>query len=649
MKKNSLLALAILFISISSIAQTIVSTTPSNKKGLLEEFTGIHCGYCPDGHKIAGEIMAANPGNVFMIALHQGSYANPGAGEPDYKTGFGDAIAGQTGLTGYPAGTVNRHIFSGSTTSLSRSAWSASTTTIIGQASPVNLAVQANVNYATRQLTILVEAYYTGNAAQPKNFLNVALLQNNVKGPQSGASANPTAITADGKYLHQHMLRHMLTGQWGDTIHTTTTGTFVSKTYTYTIPADYRGVPVELPQLEVVAFITETRQEVLTAADAHVNKPSLDASVSSINNLPAFSFTGIVSPTVVIKNECSVSLTNATVNYQIDNGSVSQFNWTGTLLPNQTTNIPLPQQTATGGGSKAFKVFITTLNSGIDSNSINDNFQKSFSVINQVLTSPVSQDFSSTTFPPTNMLVVDNGVDNITWTRQAANKIGSAGSAFINFFNSPTGQTDDLFFYPVNFTGLTTPTLQFWVAYRQYASENDKLQVDISLDSGATWTNKWMKSGSTLKTGAAITSNFTSPTATEWRQESIDLTQFINKTSVFIRIRATSAFGNNAFVDGLEVKNSTEIMENNNSNSLINIFPNPASDNTTLNIFSKNASNSQLAIYDITGKLVFSNNYKLTEGENYININTSKLIKGIYNVALETNNEISNIRLVISK
>ena len=34
-------------------AQTFVSTTPENKNVILEEFTGISCGFCPDGHLIA--------------------------------------------------------------------------------------------------------------------------------------------------------------------------------------------------------------------------------------------------------------------------------------------------------------------------------------------------------------------------------------------------------------------------------------------------------------------------------------------------------------------------------------------------------------------------------------------------------------------
>jgi len=94
-------------------AQIPVSTTPQNKNVILEEFTGIHCGFCPQGHLVAHNIMTANPNRAYAIAVHTGSYATPGAGEPDYRTSFGTSLASQTALTGYPAATVNRHVFSG--------------------------------------------------------------------------------------------------------------------------------------------------------------------------------------------------------------------------------------------------------------------------------------------------------------------------------------------------------------------------------------------------------------------------------------------------------------------------------------------------------------------------------------------------------
>ena len=111
--KKILLILALVSVAFFAYSQTFVSTTPANKNVILEEYTGMNCPYCPDGHKIAQELMAANPDRLFAINIHQGSFAN---GTPNYKTQWGDALANQTGLTGYPSGTINRHVFSGSNT-----------------------------------------------------------------------------------------------------------------------------------------------------------------------------------------------------------------------------------------------------------------------------------------------------------------------------------------------------------------------------------------------------------------------------------------------------------------------------------------------------------------------------------------------------
>lgn len=61
MKRKILPLLAFMVISATTLAQTIVSTTPENKKVILEEFTGIHCVYCPEGHAIAQAIQNNNP------------------------------------------------------------------------------------------------------------------------------------------------------------------------------------------------------------------------------------------------------------------------------------------------------------------------------------------------------------------------------------------------------------------------------------------------------------------------------------------------------------------------------------------------------------------------------------------------------------
>ncbi|MDR0798665.1 MAG: Omp28-related outer membrane protein [Dysgonamonadaceae bacterium] len=265
---------------------TMLTTDPSNKNVVIEEYTGIYCTYCPDGHKRVNTIIAAYPERVVAVNVHQGGYAWPNTGDPDFRTQWGDALAAQTGLEGYPAATVNRHVFSGGATATSdRGKWTTYATQIMKESSYVNMAVKANINEAERILTVDVEMYYTAQGSAV-NRLNVALLQDSIIGPQTGASSYYPAMGNNQKYQHNHMLRDFLTGQWGDVISTTAAGTFVTKRYTYVIPADYRSIPVNLNKLEVVAYVAEGKQEIITGASDRWAKEIVDDGLSDLRISP---------------------------------------------------------------------------------------------------------------------------------------------------------------------------------------------------------------------------------------------------------------------------------------------------------------------------------------------------------------------------
>ena len=209
MKKYPLI-ISFFFITIDLFCQTFVSTVLENKNVVLEEIGGVRCGPCADGHKIANEFEAAHPGDVVIINIHAGGYAAPASGYPNYTTSFGQAILNQTGFLGYPAGTVNRHVFPGlgmasNVTALSRGQWASAGNQILAQSSYVNVAAKSTVDLASREITVIVEAYYTGNGSNT-NRLNVALLQNNIEGFQLSATANPSQVLPNGNYNHMKVV-----------------------------------------------------------------------------------------------------------------------------------------------------------------------------------------------------------------------------------------------------------------------------------------------------------------------------------------------------------------------------------------------------------------------------------------------------------
>ncbi|MDQ1265055.1 MAG: Omp28-related outer membrane protein [Bacteroidota bacterium] len=284
MKNLLAVSIALLIIACGySQSQQLVSTVTQKRNVVLEEFTGIHCGFCPEGHAIAKTIYDKYPDRVVLINIHQGSYAIPGAGEPDFRTQWGDSISFQADVSGYPSGTVNRHFFTGKSqragTAMNRNNWLAAAEMILPQNSPVNVGAESQFDPATRKLTINVELYYTGVSNTTYNYINVAFLQSGVVGPQTGGSDN---------YIHNHILREFITGQWGEQIETPFNGTLIKKQYTYTVPQSYI-----IDSCDVAVYVAESHQEILSGIKLPANGGTT-LNVGTINS--EGSNVGITSP-----------------------------------------------------------------------------------------------------------------------------------------------------------------------------------------------------------------------------------------------------------------------------------------------------------------------------------------------------------------
>ncbi len=261
--KKAVLFFATLLTAGVMMAQTIVSTQVEKRNVLIEEFTGVGCGYCPDGHARANAICALYPDHAWAINIHAGGYAS-GSG---YETADGDSIHNEyhSQISGYPCGVVNR----GSVQD--RGQWAGTAATVRGQDSPVNIAATATIDPMTRQLDINVEVYYTGSQSVTTNYLNVALVQNNIIGPQSNyGNYNPDYIEGD-LYRHMHMLRDLITDPWGEAITGLSAGTFYEKSYSYSIPASIGAVTIgDFADLEIIVFMNENHRNVITACKADV-------------------------------------------------------------------------------------------------------------------------------------------------------------------------------------------------------------------------------------------------------------------------------------------------------------------------------------------------------------------------------------------
>jgi len=352
--KKILTFIIIACFSATAFAQTIVSTEPSNKNAILEEFTGKTCVNCPDAHRTAHLLMDANPGRFFVVSVHQGFFATEGP--PNYTTPYGDALANRAGMnqggTGYPAGSVNRYAFPGmalmgnSYYLYNRGQWEVAAAKTFVEPSCLNVAAEGMIDLNTRKLTLLVEVYYTGNAVQTVNKLTVAMLQDNILGPQTGGITYYPEMMVGHLYKHMHMLRDFITGQWGMDVTPTNTGSFWSHTFEYDIPQHFNDIEVILEDLVFLVYVAENEETIITGSQANViltNIPALAVRIEELNEIKIIDCSSDAHAYIKIQNQGMLPISSVEFSYTIDGENTNTLIWDRrTIAYQESDTIQLP-------------------------------------------------------------------------------------------------------------------------------------------------------------------------------------------------------------------------------------------------------------------------------------------------------------------
>ena len=414
-----------------------VSTTPEPRNAVIEEWTGIHCGYCPTGHAAVQTAVSNNPGRVVAVNIHSGGYAVPGAGNPDYRTTHGTAHDAAFPISGYPSSTLNRRtIGAGQTYHPAGSNDANKVPAVLAETSEVNMYITATVDIVTRLLEVDVEYYYTADAPNATNYMNVAILQNNVHGPQTtygGGTYNPGGwINYPTVYNHMHMFRGFMTGQWGTAISSTTTGSTATLSYSQVLPAAINGVPLDLAELEIAAYIGDGFQaagNVLTGVSVYPTLTGFTATDEVVFNsvsTPAVDVCDAspvsVTPTVSIKNWGSNPIATATITYDMNGGTPQVYNFSDAgnpIAPGATRMVTLDPITFTPIASNMVNVTVTNPNGVADDSA--DNSGSTAVTVNYAI--------AATDLVATVYLTTDRYASETTWNikNSAGTTIASAG------------------------------------------------------------------------------------------------------------------------------------------------------------------------------------------------------------------------------
>lgn len=221
-------------------SELTVPTEPQMKNFLIEKGTGIACGSCVEKAEKCYTIINSHPkGRGMLILYHFGPDARPQSGRlhVDYKTEYGDSICTPT-WPFYLNMMVNRKDRGAPYNSTFIIAPNNDQVTpecaaLVNEPSPVNLAMSSSYDPGTRTITVNVKAYYTSSSITPLNYLQIAITEDSIIGPQY------VPPSWEYEFVHMDVFRANINGFSGDSITTTTQGTSISKTYTYVVPLKY--------------------------------------------------------------------------------------------------------------------------------------------------------------------------------------------------------------------------------------------------------------------------------------------------------------------------------------------------------------------------------------------------------------------------
>ena len=374
---------------------------------------------------------------------------------------------------------------------------------------------------------------------------------------------------------------------------------------------------------------------------------NLDAGVSGIANVPVVTCNNSVTPSLTLTNNGVQNLTSCVIQYQINGGAASIYNWNGNLAQGGSAVINLPALTLTSGNN-TITITVVNPNNGTDENVNNNVTSVSVMFVDNASAAslPYSNNMAMASFPYTNWQL-SNSDNATTWVQTA---IAGNGMLKYDCYNyNAEGEVDE-FTMPAFSVPTNAASLKFQVAHCQYdATYSDSLVVLVSTDCQNTWTEVYRKGGAELATIPANTGDYLTPVASDFRQECVNLNDLAFVT-MYVKFKGYNGYGNNIFLDNIELVNqdcagaTTQITELNNNE--VTLFPNPSNGKAILRFGQGLKENASVKLYNALGDVVFSHSIGVNVNELEIQGDFSE---GVYVVNIQTGDSIENIRWVVKK
>lgn len=193
-----------------------------------------------------------------------------------------------------------------------------------------------------------------------------------------------------------------------------------------------------------------------------------------------------------------------------------------------------------------------------------------FITIGNTGTLPLIENFEGD-FPIEGWQIINPDEDEIQWEKRSDVGNGDTSCLVINNADNPEDMIDELILQSLDFNTTEPEFFKFDIAYTKYDNaevdgveeSDDRLEILVSTDCGATWASVYNKTHTDLATvqvlddpntiGVNETNDWVPTERSHWREETIDLNSFANQENVLIKLKNTSGFGTRIWIDNLNI------------------------------------------------------------------------------------------------
>lgn len=394
----------------------------------------------------------------------------------------------------------------------------------------------------------------------------------------------------------------------------------------------------------------------------HDSVPDISCTNTSTSSIGAY---------VTVINTGNVTINTLNVNVLSGATSLNNFTYNTPIAPGATVMIDGGPVAVPVGNGYPTITFVLSSPNGLSNYSVSifDTVKTQHQIFGTSYPAPIVQTFSDSTVFPQNYEATNGDqiwfpswyvpvlTENYLGTDPDRTFLGSDDDQSIWFWawNVQAGGIGDYYLEKANFTGKTTAEFTFKHAYSQYDnSTNDQLEVQVSTDCGTTWTSLWNKAGAALATVPADNQRsvpgFYPTAAADWVGDTINMNNYAGQNNVWVRFHATSDYGDNMFVDQININADMNIgIHEVPTLNTVSVYPAPANDQVSIELGVTQAAQFDITIINTLGETVkMVSNGAMGQGINKVDANVSDLAAGIYNVVITSNNQKTVKRFVVA-